>query len=243
MRSTAIRHVRPKRVKVPNDPQVFPIENQRAFMDQLAQKLQLRSLNDWVSVPKFQISLNGGKQLLQLYNNNPQTLLRNLYPSHPWIFGLLFLLISFVHIIMTSLLSIITITTTTTTMDHHQGINCIFGVAGVEDLQDDKEKQRLVMGKVYHKLKLKKFEDWRTVSISQFTNAGGNLLLRVYGEDHLQTLLTSIYPNYPWTLSPVKPSPHSYFRSLSNQRCSSLLLYCTPLPSHVCVCCNSNPSN
>ena len=65
------------------------IENQKDFMDYLFVKLKLKSLNDWLQLPKRKIIENGGKSLLNYYYfNNLSKLLITIYPDHAWKFDL-----------------------------------------------------------------------------------------------------------------------------------------------------------
>ena len=62
------------------------IENQRNFMANLYQKLKLNSLDDWVNVKRYFISLNGGRRLLNIYDQNLEFLLISIYPNEKWNF-------------------------------------------------------------------------------------------------------------------------------------------------------------
>lgn len=60
-------------------------ENQLAFMNNLYQQLNLKSLDDWNDVRKIVVSQNQGKVLLtHYYNNDMKKLLNTLYPNHVW---------------------------------------------------------------------------------------------------------------------------------------------------------------
>ena len=61
------------------------IDSQREFMNDLFHKLNLNSLDDWITVNKYQLVKYGGRSLLSYYYNNDfQLLLKTLYPLHPW---------------------------------------------------------------------------------------------------------------------------------------------------------------
>ena len=60
------------------------------------------------------------------------------------------------------------------------------------------ENQRLFMGKLYRKLKLKKISDFKKISKRKFQINGGQSLYETYYRGDLLSLLSSIYPNYPW---------------------------------------------
>ena len=66
------------------------IENQQKFMSKLFTKFQLKSMNDWLTIPKHKIIRNGGERLLlYCYSNNMQKLLFNIFPNYPWDFDIL----------------------------------------------------------------------------------------------------------------------------------------------------------
>ena len=72
-----------------SDPSLFTsIDNQRKYMQYLFDKLQLKSLDDWVNVTKRKIKDHGGAPLLLLYSSDLSLLLFSLYPSHSWNFSL-----------------------------------------------------------------------------------------------------------------------------------------------------------
>ena len=60
------------------------IENQRQFMDDLYQKLQLKSLSDWKNVAKLTFINNGGRLLLFKYSEDLTKMIENIYPNYPW---------------------------------------------------------------------------------------------------------------------------------------------------------------
>ena len=54
-------------------------------MDNLYQKLELNSLDEWLKVSRFKVIQNGGKSLLfHFYSNDMLKLLSSVYPSHNW---------------------------------------------------------------------------------------------------------------------------------------------------------------
>lgn len=59
------------------------ISNQRTFLDNLAKTLNLKSLNEWSSVPSSVIKLNGGAQLLNLHSSF-RNALQIIYPECNW---------------------------------------------------------------------------------------------------------------------------------------------------------------
>lgn len=61
-------------------------ETQRIFVEALYKKLGLKSLNEWLNVPKYKWRENGAKDLLKYYSNDLRELLSNVYPQHSWDF-------------------------------------------------------------------------------------------------------------------------------------------------------------
>src|SRR5690348_2737640 len=59
--------------------------NQRIFFDQLANKLGIKSQEDWYRVTKKQVEDNGGQELLSYYQYSPIRALESLYPEYEWI--------------------------------------------------------------------------------------------------------------------------------------------------------------
>merc|ERR1712130_931734 len=57
--------------------------NQRQFMDELAKKLNINSLDDWRSVRYAQLHLHGAGSILARYGSFFE-LLQNVYPEHDW---------------------------------------------------------------------------------------------------------------------------------------------------------------
>ena len=61
--------------------------NQKQFMNELFQRLELKTLDDFFSVSKMKIQQNGGKNLLyRCYNNDIKLLFQSIYPNFPWEF-------------------------------------------------------------------------------------------------------------------------------------------------------------
>ena len=66
---------------------LFNLKTQREFMDQLYDRFQFNSLDDWNFVSKSKFIENGGKSLLEnYYANSMQKLLISVYPLHNWCF-------------------------------------------------------------------------------------------------------------------------------------------------------------
>jgi hypothetical protein len=60
------------------------IDNQRAFMEQLAKRLQIQHLDDWYEVKTEAVVKNGGMMLLAHYHGSLRGALQTIYPDHPW---------------------------------------------------------------------------------------------------------------------------------------------------------------
>ena len=61
-------------------------ENQKIEIKLIEKKLNIKSLNDWYNIRKFQLIHGGAKRILEFYNNDIQLLLQTIYPNHPWEF-------------------------------------------------------------------------------------------------------------------------------------------------------------
>ena len=63
------------------------IENYRKLMDQIYILFNLQSLDDWIHLPRAKImNENGGRRMLEKYNNDKKQLLIAIYPYYPWDF-------------------------------------------------------------------------------------------------------------------------------------------------------------
>eukprot|EP01114_Cavostelium_apophysatum_P024837 TRINITY_DN9888_c0_g1_i1.p1 TRINITY_DN9888_c0_g1~~TRINITY_DN9888_c0_g1_i1.p1 ORF type:complete len:164 (+),score=14.30 TRINITY_DN9888_c0_g1_i1:508-999(+) len=60
------------------------IWNRRAFLDELAKKLNIQSTSDWNNVSSDIFFRNGARSLLQYYNDSPYQMLSSLYPEIDW---------------------------------------------------------------------------------------------------------------------------------------------------------------
>ena len=60
------------------------LENQRKFMDDLAQKLGIRQLDGWYKVTMAELLPHGAVTILNLYGRSLSKLLSKVYPNHPW---------------------------------------------------------------------------------------------------------------------------------------------------------------
>ncbi len=58
------------------------ITNQRAFMDDLAKKLNITNIEEWYNITGKIMRQYGGFELLRMYNNSTKTLLSSVYPEY-----------------------------------------------------------------------------------------------------------------------------------------------------------------
>ena len=66
---------------------ISSVDDHRIKFDQLFIKLNLKTLDDWLAIPKMKISQSGGNALISLYRGNLFHLLHTLYPNFPWRFS------------------------------------------------------------------------------------------------------------------------------------------------------------
>jgi hypothetical protein len=75
------------------------------------------------------------------------------------------------------------------------------------------------MNTLFHKFKLKNFEEWLEVTNQQIIKNGGKTLVLVYYKKDKHKLLLTVYPNYPWSFRKlVKNNSNKFFRSFENQK-------------------------
>jgi hypothetical protein len=60
-------------------------ENQRKFLEKIAQQLNFKSLDDWYSVPLETLRQRKGHGLLRQYGYSLKNALMALYPEHNWV--------------------------------------------------------------------------------------------------------------------------------------------------------------
>ena len=81
------------------------------------------------------------------------------------------------------------------------------------------ENQQQYIENLYKILELTSIEDWKQITRSKIIENKGKSLLKYYSFN-LQTLFTTIYPNYPWKMEQksTKENPLQYFKSFENQK-------------------------
>ena len=62
------------------------LTHQKNFMSQLGAKLNIKSLDEWIKVPKSILYKKGGRALLKIYSNNLKKLFQTIFPEHDWKF-------------------------------------------------------------------------------------------------------------------------------------------------------------
>ena len=162
------------------------VKNQRDFMENLFIKFELKTMNDWTQIEISKIIQNGGVNLIKEYKKDMKLLFSSLYPNFPWDFSSNILniqKINFESIKFKSIKEEIKI-------QKNQNLSVIV-----------KEKHRKRMDEIFQKLELKSHDDWFNINITK--NGGKKLLYRYYKGD-LFLLLTTIYPDYSFTLPIIK---------------------------------------
>ena len=60
------------------------LDNQRAFVQKMFGKLQLKEVGDWLKVPKITLFYRLGPLIIPFYSSNLRRLLSAIYPNQPW---------------------------------------------------------------------------------------------------------------------------------------------------------------
>ena len=172
------------------------IEEQRKRMDEIFQKLKLKSHDDWFNIPRKKIIKNGGGKLLYYrYKGDLFLLLTTIYPNHS------FTLPKHLNVFKS------------VEEDKEKEIVLIPSKKNFNSI----ENQRLFMDQLFTKLNLKTIDDWLSVTRDNLIQNGGLSLLRYYKGD-FSLLLQSIYPNFLIDFKSLKFKSHYYFTSIENQR-------------------------
>ena len=167
------------------------IEEQRNRMDEIYQKLNLKTNDDWFNIPRQKIYSNAGKQLLYYhYKGDLFKLLTTIYPNYS--FSPFKIIQKFVNkrqrVILPSKLFFKSI-----------------------------KNQKKFMDNLFIKLNLNLIEDWLNISRKIIIKNGGKSLLDYYKRD-FSLLLQTIYPNYPFDFKLLKFKSQNYFKSIENQK-------------------------
>jgi hypothetical protein len=169
------------------------VEYHKRVFDDLAKKLNIKTLEDWYQFSGSQIKELGAQRVMSVYNNSlPRgtcdhvqlfefdflQALATIYPDHnwmPWKFP-------------------------TTPFGYWK----------------DVDKQRTFMDSVAKELDIKSYEDWYKVSFTSI-RASTKVLLHHYNDSMYQAL-TSIYPEYKWLPWRFRACPRGYWNDINNQR-------------------------
>ena len=151
------------------------IEDQRKRMDQIFDKLQLKSPDDWVNISReIIVQKGGGKLLYDIFNGDFIKLLTTIYPNFPFDFPIQMKI-------------------------------------SKNEFNSIEEQQNFIEYLFYH-LKLKSFDDWIKISPKKLKRNGGEKLIKRDYNNDMKTLLSSLYPNYPWCFI------RSKYHSIEEQR-------------------------
>ena len=74
------------------------------------------------------------------------------------------------------------------------------------------------MEQLYYQFQFKSLEDWQSISKRKICCEQGGRSLLNYHSNNLHSLLSSLYPNFPWRFPKIKINPKHYFANVNNQR-------------------------
>ena len=160
------------------------VQNQRDFMENLFIKFELKTMNDWLQIEISKIIQNGGVNLIKEYKKDMKLLFSSLYPNFPWDFSSYNL--------------------------NKQKIKFKSINVGIKNQKNQNlklkliEKHRKKMDEIFQKLELKSHDDWFNIPRKKIIKNGGKRLLYRYYKGDLFLLLTTIYPDYSFTLPIIK---------------------------------------
>ena len=224
------------------------ITNQQQFMDQLFINLNLKTLDDWKFIANRTLfNVTKGKPLLDYYSNNINNLLSSIYPNYPWNFSskgdlssietqralMDQLLIKFNLSSLNDWLlvpkksfrnekSLRKILRKYYNNNFKQFLFTIYPNQMWDFVNFGhyrlKEKQEKLMEKLFVRFQLVYLEDWLNIPRKMIHQHGGRTLLKRYYSNNFNTLLSSIYPNYPWNFSFKRNEIRRDLSSIENQR-------------------------
>ena len=179
------------------------IKNQKKFMENLFEKFELKSLDDWLKISRKKIISNEGYYLLKKkYNNDKQKLLSSIYPDHPWQFNKI------------NNIDLIIDENSCNKYDNYEKNNSI------NNYYSDFNNQKKLIDKIFIKLNLNSIDDWTRISRREIIENGGRILFRIYKTK--EKLFKTMYPNYQWNLNRLefqnKKFSNAHFSSIENQR-------------------------
>ncbi len=150
------------------------INNQRIFMNDLANKLDISAPEQWYKITTKSLIHHGGEELLSLYNHSPLKLLNAIYPKYPTfneIYSFIFLL--------------------------YKWDPSKFEVEPPRLLTvwHNVSYQRSFMNNLAQTLHITDNEDWYKITGQDVLDNGGFPLLMLY-RGSLSQLLRTVYPEY-----------------------------------------------
>ena len=209
---------------------------QRKIMEKIYLKIGLNSLNDWLNVSKTQIILHGGNQILDYYSSDLKLMFSSIYPKHNWNFDQLFIRKNLILVkdqrkfmdnlfiklkfkslndwLIFPLYSFYQLGGKILLSKYYQNdmIKLLKTIYPEHDWPkvDLKKvlKHRLIMDKIFKKLKLKSLDDWIGVKKSELIAHPGWVRLLEYYKYDLKNLLISIYPFHNWDFVNFKFRPY-----------------------------------
>ena len=60
------------------------VENKQQLFDNLFEKFELKTLQEWETISKYKFNQNGALKILRYYSNDINKVLTSIYPNYPW---------------------------------------------------------------------------------------------------------------------------------------------------------------
>ena len=173
-------------------------KNKEEFMDGVYGRKGYKSFDDWQLLSKAVLVKEGGEVLYHQYFSL-SSLLSSIYPNYPW----------------------------PPSFKQYNRNTSEDGVGKKVKVKKTnwkkKEEQEEFLSTLYQSLHLTGLDDWvRKVGKKGIVNGGGKRLFKEYSS--LSSMLTTIYPHYPWSFPPPR-KPAFYWSSLSHRTSFLLSLY------------------
>ena len=171
---------------------ISTVDTQRLLMDDLYVKMQLKSMEDWKYISKYQIIKNGGGRLLQYYyHNDIPSLLSSIYPNYPFQLE---------------------------AKKGEEGEEEKEGGLTREHLSSSILHQQRLLDRIYVRYQLQSLDDWLLVSTKKWIKYGAEPLLRIYKMDKI-SMLRSIYPFHQFNFELIREKdPVGYYSVIDHQR-------------------------
>ena len=148
------------------------IEKQKNFMDNLFNLFNLKSFDDWNKIKEKEIKLYGGKELLEIYQQNKLKLLTTIYPNYPWNFDEI----------------------SKQKINNNNNNNNNNNSSNISNRSI--KIYRKFMDDLFIKLKLKSFDDWMNIPKEKI-----KIIYNNHFKGDFQLLFKIIYPNFPFDFS------------------------------------------